>query len=51
MVHKITVVRHKQETTGKVLEIIFEHVQRVDVKVVGGFIEDEEVRIGHQKFQ
>ena len=48
LVHEIPVVAHQQETTGEVQQEFLEDAQREDVEVVGGFVEDEKVRIGHQ---
>ncbi len=47
-VHEIPVVGNHHQAAGKILQEIFQHLQRHDVQVVGRLVEDEEVGIFHQ---
>ena len=48
LIHEITVVADDNDATGEVLEVFFQNLKRLDVEVVGGFVEYEEVGILHQ---
>ena len=48
LVHEIAVVAHYDYATRKILKIFFQHLQRLDVEVVGRLVQHQEVRISHQ---
>src|SRR3546814_18331538 len=41
----------QHQTTRKLLEIIFEYIQRINIEVVRRFIENEQIRIGNEELQ
>src|SRR5687768_5420600 len=51
MIHKITVVRDEHRTSGELIEVVLQHIQGVDIKVIGWLIQNEEVRIRDKQFQ
>jgi len=48
LVHKVPVVRNHQYTTFEVLQVVFQDIQRQDIEVVGGLVQNQEVGIAHQ---
>ena len=48
LVHEVAVVTHHNDASGEVLQVLFQYLQRHDVKVVGGFVEHQEVGVLHQ---
>ena len=48
LIHEIAVVRYYYDTAGEVLQVFFEYLKRLNIKVVGRLVEYQEVRIAHQ---
>ena len=48
LVHEIAVVTYYDNATGEILQVFLQHLECLDIKVVGRLIEDQEVRIPHQ---
>ena len=48
LVHEITVVAHHDDAAWEVLQVFLQDLQRLDVEVVGGFVEDKEIGVAHQ---
>ena len=48
LIHEVAVVAHHDDTTGEVLKVFLENLKRLDIEVVGGLVENEEVGILHQ---
>ena len=47
-VHEVAVVAHHDEASAEILQVLLEDLQRHDIEVVGGFVEDEEVGRPHE---
>ena len=48
LVHEITVVAHHNHATLEVAQVLLEHLQGLDVKVVSGLVKYKEVGVRHQ---
>ena len=48
LVHEVAVVAHHNHAAAEVLQILLQHLQGDDVKVVGRFVENQEVGRTHQ---
>ena len=48
LVHEIAVVRYDDHTPFEVPQIFFQNIQRDDVQIVGGLVEDQKVGITDQ---
>ena len=48
LIHEVAVVRHDDQTARVGLQVLFKHLQRQDVEVVGRLVEHQEIRIAHQ---
>ena len=49
LVHEVAIVRHEQHRAVELLERFLQHVERVEVEVVGRLVEHEHVgRLEHQ---
>ena len=48
LVHEVTVVTHHDYASGEILQVFFQYLEGLDIKVVGRLIEHQEVRIPHQ---
>ena len=48
LIHKIAVVTNHDNTSWKILKILFENLEGYDIKIVGRLVENQEVRILHQ---
>ena len=47
-VHEITVVAHHNHASFEILQILFQHIQRHNIEVIGRLIQHQEVGIAHQ---
>ena len=48
LIHEIAIVAHDDDTTGKILQIFLQHLQRLNIEVVGRLVQHQEVGIAHQ---
>ena len=48
LIHKIAIVAHDDDTAGKILQIFLQHLQRLNIEVVGRLVQHQEVGIAHQ---
>ena len=48
LIHEITVMTHHDHTTGEILKIFFQNLQRHNIQVVRGLVKHQKVGILHQ---
>ena len=48
LVHEVAVVRDDDDATSEVLQVLFQDLQRCDVEIVRGLVEDEEIGALHE---
>jgi hypothetical protein len=48
LIHEISVVAHYYHATREVLQIFLQHLKSLDIEVVSGLIENQEIRVAHQ---
>ena len=47
-VHEVAVVAYYDDTSREICQVFFEYLQRLDIEVVGGFVEHKEIGVVHQ---
>ena len=50
-IQKISVMGYANDHARKSIQIVLQHLQRLDVEIVGRLIEDEDIGIFHKYFQ
>ena len=50
-IQKISVMGYANDHARKSIQIVLQHLQRLDVEIVGRFVEDEDIGIFHEHFQ
>ena len=48
LVHEVAVVADHDDAAAEILQIFFKRLERGNVEVIGGFVQHEEIGIGHQ---
>ena len=47
-VHEVAIVGHNDNTTPKILKILFQHLQGHNVQIVGRLIQNKKIRLFHE---